>query len=50
MINSEIDKDLNTVETHIKEPVFIRNLRLKFHLMSPLNKNPKAAEMEMVLK
>ena len=30
----------STVETHIKEPVFIRTLRLKFNLLSPLNKNP----------
>ena len=33
-----------TVETHIKEPVFIRTLRLKFHLLNSLNKNPPEAE------
>ena len=37
-------KNFSTVETRIKEPVFIRTLRLKFHLLNPLNKNPKEAE------
>ena len=34
------------VETRIKEPVFIRTLRLKFNLLNPLNKNPPEAETE----
>ena len=38
-----------TAETHVKEPVFIRTLRLNFHRLSPLNKSPKEAEMGMVL-
>ena len=33
-----------TEETLIKEPVFIISLRLKCHLMSPLNKNAKEVE------
>ena len=33
-----------TVETRIKEPVFIITLRLKFNLFNPLNKNPLEAE------
>ena len=33
-----------TVETRIKEPAFITTLRLKFHLLNPLNKNRKEAE------
>jgi len=38
-----------TAETPIKEPVFIRILRLKCHCLNPLNYNPKEAEMGMVL-
>ena len=38
-----------TVQTHAKEPVFIRILRMKFHCFNVLNKNPKEAEMGMVL-
>ena len=34
----------DTVEAFIKEPAFIRNSRLKFHLLSPQNKSPKEAE------
>ena len=34
----------NTVETRIKEPTFIRTLRLKFNILSPLNKNISEAE------
>ena len=30
-----------------KEHIFIRALRLKFHCLNPLNKNPKKAEVEM---
>ena len=33
-----------TVETRIKEPVFLRTLRLQFHFLNPLNKNSKEAE------
>ena len=33
-----------TVETRIKEPTFIRTLRLKFNILSPLNKNILEAE------
>ena len=33
-----------TVETRIKEPVFIRTFRLKFNLLNPLCKNPPEAE------
>ena len=29
----------------MKEPLFIRTVRLKFHLLSLLIKNPKEAEM-----
>ena len=29
----------NTVETRIKEPIFIRTLRLKFNISNLLNKN-----------
>ena len=32
------------VETRIKEPTFIRTLRLKFNILSPLNKNISEAE------
>ena len=35
---------LNTIEIRIKEPVFIRTLRLKFDLLNPINKNPPEAE------
>ena len=31
------------------ETAFIRTLRLKYHCLSPLNKNPKKAEMGMDL-
>ena len=34
-----------TVETCMKEPVCIKTLRLKFHLLSPLIKKPKETEM-----
>ena len=34
----------NTVETRIKEPTFIRTLRLKFNILNPLNKNISEAE------
>ena len=34
-----------TVETRIKEPVFIRTLRLKFDLSNSLNKNHSEAEI-----
>ena len=33
-----------TVETRIKEPVFIRTFRLKFNLLNPLYKNLPEAE------
>ena len=33
-----------TVETCIKEPAFIRTLRLKFILLDPIKKNPPEAE------
>ena len=36
-----------TVDTRIQEPAFIGALRLKLHLLSPLNKNPKEAETEI---
>ena len=36
---------IDTVDTHMKEPAFIGTLRLKFHLLNPLTKNPKDAEM-----
>ena len=35
---------LDTVETRIKEPTFIRTLRLKFNILNPLNKNLSEAE------
>ena len=38
-----------TVEPRIKEPVFVRTFRLKFHRLNPLDKNPTEVEMEMVL-
>ena len=34
----------NTVETPIKEPVFIKTLRQKFNLLNPINKKPPEAE------
>ena len=34
-----------TVETRIKEPAVKRTLKLKFHRLNPLIKNPKEAEM-----
>ena len=34
-----------TVEAHTKELVFVRALKLQFHLLSPLNKNSKEAKM-----
>ena len=37
-------QESDTVETRIKEPVFIRTLRLRFDLLNPLNKNPPEAE------
>ena len=33
-----------TVETRIKEPIFIRTLRLKFNILNPLNKNLSEAD------
>ena len=41
--------DLVTAETRTKEPVFISILRLKLYGLNPLNKNPKQAEIWMVL-
>ena len=34
----------DTVETRIKEPIFIRTLRLKFNILNPLNKNISEAK------
>ena len=34
-----------TVKTCMKEPAFIKTLKLKFHLLSPLIKKPKETEM-----
>ena len=34
-----------TVETRIKEPVFIRTLRLKFNILNPIFINPQEAEI-----
>ena len=34
----------DTVETRIKEPTFIRTLRLKFNILNPLNKTISEAE------
>ena len=45
LFNSATYLLFDTVATRIIEPVFIRTLRLKFHLLSPLNKNLKEAEM-----
>ena len=39
---------MNTVEICIEAPVFMRTLRLKFHCLNPLSRNPKEAEMGMV--
>ena len=39
-----ICKDNITVETHIREPVSIRNWVLKFHYQNPLIKNTREAE------
>ena len=39
-----------TMDAHIKEPAFIRTLRLKFHCLNPVIKNPKEAGMGMDLK
>ena len=39
----------NTGEIRIKEPVFIRTLRLQFHCLNPLDRNPKEADIGMVL-
>ena len=44
MIMGEFNEKRATVETRIKEPVFIRTLRLKSNLLNPLNKNPPEAE------
>ena len=33
-----------TVETHTKEPIFIRNLRRKFNILNLLNKNLSDAD------
>ena len=38
---------MSTVETCMKEPAAIGTLRLKSHLLSPLSKNLKEAEMEI---
>ena len=38
-----------TAETRTKAPIVIRPLRLKFHCLNPLTKNPKEAEMGVVL-
>ena len=48
MINKK-EFDLVTAETRTKEPVFMKTLRLKFHSLNLLNKNPKEGEMVMVL-
>ena len=34
----------NTVETHIKEPIFRGTLRLKFNILNPLNENLSEAD------
>ena len=39
---------MNTVEICIEAPVFMQTLRLKFHCLNPLSRNPKEAEMGMV--
>ena len=35
----------NTVETHMKEPIFKRTLRLKFNILNPLNKSLSEADI-----
>ena len=35
---------ISLVETRIKEPTFIKTLRLKFNIVTPLNKNFSEAE------
>ena len=37
-------KPVGTVESRIKEPIFIRTLRLKFNILSPLDKSPSEAD------
>ena len=37
---------LCTVETRIKEPIFIRTVRLTFNILSPLNKNLSGGDPE----
>ena len=34
----------STVETRIKEPTFIRTLRVKFNILNPLHKNLSEAD------
>ena len=36
--------NINTGEPGIKEPIFIRTLRLKFNILNPLNKNLSEAD------
>ena len=36
---------ISTVETRIKEPIFIRTLRLTFNILDPLNKNLSEADI-----
>ena len=42
---TEYKETKNTVEIRIKEPASVRILGLQFHLLNPLNKNPKEADM-----
>ena len=44
------EPNLTTVETRIKEYVFIGTLRLKFSCSNPLNKNPKRVKRGPLLK
>ena len=41
--------EMNTVETHIEEPIFIRTFRLNFNILNPLIKNISEAETWEVL-
>ena len=44
LLNTEEERKLTgaQLETRIKEPIFIRTLRLKFNMLNPLNKNLEA--------
>ena len=44
-VQEHITLSRNTVETRIKETVFIRTLRLKFNLLNPMIKNLQEAEI-----